>query len=566
MDLLQAVLHGLTTAFTFLIVITVLIAVHELGHYWFAKLCGMHVTAFAVMVGGLRKTPLDSYLKKPLVKSSILWLVGTVIAILTVLAGFYGQKIAFYAGLAFFATVGPLWLISRLNALYHRPFTDGIFNLLKCYAVVIIILAIGTRFQNLDPVYALSMLIGAASVAVMLAYYYPVIRTGGADPHDPAIEAVQGTPFLEGEGNKGFGEIVADHKSIAVRFRPLLSKIDRNGTEFSLLLLPLGGFASIYGMQAREDGSETGIDRGFFSKSPLKRLVVLFAGPLFSILLGVLLIFGGVLGQGKETMNTVVGNMSEGPAQTAGIKLGDKITAINGEPTPTFYDVIEKVRFSYKQEGDKFEPIPVQVTVDRKGEQLTLTAIPEIGDKPTALLDKNISETAEKKIQAKLMLSGSIAYVPISVGEAAAFAVSTPVRGVQHLYAVFTNYQTAKESVGGPGAMVEQTSTAVKNGIWQVLGLAGSLSLVLGLMNLLPFPPLDGGQMVIAFIELLRGNRRLPHNLQVALHNIGGMAVMLLMLAAFTLDATRRSEANKPEEKTKVAEPAVKEPEPKTKD
>ncbi len=72
--------------------------------------------------------------------------------------------------------------------------------------------------------------------------------------------------------------------------------------------------------------------------------------------------------------------------------------------------------------------------------------------------------------------------------------------------------------------------------------------------------------MMIAFIELLRGNKRLPHGLQIALHNIGGMAVILLMLAAFTLDATRRSEANKPEEKPKVAKPAVKEPESKTPD
>lgn len=560
MDLLQAVLHGLTTAFTFLIVITVLIAVHELGHYWVAKLCGMHVTAFAVMVGGVRKTPLDHLLKKPLVKSSVVWAVGLVIAIATGLAGFYGQKMAFYAGLTFFATAGPLWMISRLNALYHRPFSEGIFTLLKSYAVVVLILAIGTRFQNVDVVYALSMLIGAASVAVMLAYYYPVLRTGGADVHDPAadLDGAKETVFAEGDGNKGFGEIIADHQSVPVRFRPLMSRVDRHGTEFSLLLLPLGGFASIAGMQAREDGSETTIEKGFFSKSPIKRLLTLFAGPLFSILLGVFLLFIAVLGQGKETMTTVVGSLGDGPAKSAGIKLGDKITAINGESTPGFYDVVEKVRFAYTEKDGVYLPTPLQVTVDRKGKELSFTITPEVGAEPATLLDKDFNPTNESKIQAKLMIGGEIGYEPVSAGEAALFAVNTPARGVQQLFKVFTSYQTAKESVGGPSTMVEQTSSAVQNGIWQILMLAGGLSLSLGLLNLLPFPPLDGGQMVIAFIEMLRGNRRLPHSMQVALHNIGGMAVLLLMLAAFTIDATRRSEANKPKEKPQVEQPAVK--------
>lgn len=553
MELLQAVLHGLTTAFTFLIVITVLIAVHELGHYWFAKMCGMHVTAFAVMVGGIRKTPLESYLHRPLVKNSVLWLVGSLIAIATGLAGFYEQRIAFYIGLAFFATLGPLWIISRLNALYHRPLKDGVLNMLKCYAVVLLILAIGTRFQNVDIVYALSMLIGAASIAVMLAYYYPVIRTGGADPNDPAVEAAkQESPFAEGEGNKGHGEIVANQEPIRVRFRPVLTRTDKHGTEFSLLLLPLGGFASIYGMQAREDGSEIHEPRGFFSKSPLKRLMVLFAGPLFSILLGVLLLFTAFYGEGEQQLSNIVDKVTKDSASAGILKPGDKIIAINEKPVSDFWGLHTLVRFSYTEADGKLISNPLKVTVDRAGETKTFEIKPDISNEKKSYLISNKEESKDKKHLATLGVNLKQTFVPLTAPEAAVRALEAPIVGVKHIYQVFTNYEVAKASVGGPGAMVEQTSMAVESGFWTVLFLAGSLSLVLGLMNLLPFPPLDGGQMVIAFVEMLRGNKRLPHSLQVALHNIGGMAVMLLMLAAFTLDATRRSEARESEKKTAV--------------
>ena len=103
--------------------------------------------------------------------------------------------------------------------------------------------------------------------------------------------------------------------------------------------------------------------------------------------------------------------------------------------------------------------------------------------------------------------------------------------------------------------MVQQTSDSVKGGFIKILELAALLSISLGIMNLLPIPPLDGGQMVIAFTELIRGNKRLPMNFQFALHNIGGFLVVLLMLAVFAIDAGRRSELNKIREDSVISAP-----------
>jgi len=533
MDLLKTVLHGLNVGVTFLIVITILIAVHEYGHYLFAKLCGMHVEAFAVMVGGIRKTPLDQHLKRPLMRASIVWIVGTVVAVLTFLAGFFNLQPVFYAGLSFLTIVGPVWIISRLCALYHRPFTSGLLTLAKSWGVVAIILFFGTQFRNLDPGYALSMFLAGSSCAVLIAYYFPVLNT--TDP----------------EGNKGRGMISDGTVHRSVQFRPLWSKTNKEGTEFSLLLLPLGGFAAIKGMQPKEDGSETKVEQGFFSRPPLQRLLVLFAGPLFSVLFGVIVLFGTVMAQGMpDKPTTTIGFLGNGSAKAAGLQVGDKITAINEIPVSNFDDIVTKVRDSFDAD---FKAKPVDVTILRKGETKNFTFLPQVTPEPVPVLDENLEPTGESRRQAKLGFNPDFSYKPVPPAEAATIALRAPINMMIGLGAMLTNVEIAKENVGGPGAMVEQTSNSINQGTIKIFELAGLLSISLGIMNLLPIPPLDGGQMVIAFVELLRRNKRLPMNFQIGLQNIGGLLVVALMLAVFAVDAGRRSELNKIKQETSVS-------------
>ncbi len=524
MELLNAVGHGLMVGLVLLVVLTVLVAVHELGHYWFAKLCGMHVEAFAVMVGGVRKTDLSGHLTKKLVPASWLWGLGSSVSVLTFLAAFFEQRIAFFVGMGLLTVVGPVWVISRLSALYHRPLLAGLRTLAICWMVVLAIIGLGTGFRFVDPGYVISMFFGGSATAVLLLYYAPVL--GAQDM----------------EGNKGRGSIDVEGTSVPVRFRPLASWTNKEGTEFSMLLLPLGGFAAIKGMLPREDASEMKIEKGFFSRPPSQRLLVLFAGPLFSILLGIALLFAGFLGQGEPVQTTRVASAVDA-AERSGLKEGDKITAINGQPVSTFYEMVSKVRYSFKEEGDKRTPVAVLVAYERDGVTKEVSIIPKVTDTPVPVLGENGEPTAFERYQARIGISPESDFKPISAQQAFNDAISAPVSGTVQLFKVFTNFETAKESVGGPTVMVEQTSQAVKYGFWMVLIMAGSLSIMLGIMNLLPIPPLDGGQMVIAFIEMLRGNKRLSLTIQNGLHQLGFFAVMGLMLAAFAIDAGRRAEA-----------------------
>jgi regulator of sigma E protease len=535
MELFSTALHALNVGITFLVVITILVAVHELGHYLFARLCGMHVEAFAVMVGGIRKTDLTQYLRKPQTPAWVVWAINGGIATATAVSAVLNFQPGFYAGMIFLAFVGPLWIANRLRELYHQTpdFLAKVFGF--SWAVVTVILFFGTQFQNVEPGYLLTVFVAGSAAAVLIVYYNPVLTT--ADP----------------EGNKGRGQIRADLQTVPVQFRPLLSRTDRNGTEFSLLLLPLGGFAAIKGMRPFEDGSESKIEGGFFSRPPLQRLLVLFAGPLFSIVFGMMLIFANVMLQGQpDGKSTTIAYLSVGPAQAAGMKVGDKITAINGKPVQNFYDIVQGVRFNYTEVNGELIPKPITVDALRKGKALNFTFKPTITPQPINVLDQNLEPTAEKRRHAQLGMVPTPNYRPASPLEAMEFAVSAPINMAINVAETLTSLQKAKENVGGPTSMVEQTSASVNEGPLQVLLLAGLLSISLGIMNLLPIPPLDGGQMVIAIIELLRRNRRLPLRVQYAMQNIGGLLVIVLTLAVFAVDASRHSELNRIREETKV--------------
>jgi membrane-associated protease RseP (regulator of RpoE activity) len=109
--------------------------------------------------------------------------------------------------------------------------------------------------------------------------------------------------------------------------------------------------------------------------------------------------------------------------------------------------------------------------------------------------------------------------------------------------------------------MVAATYEATKQGAATVIGLAALLSISVGIFNLLPFPPLDGGQMLIAFAELLRRGRRLSIQVQQALMSGGLAVVLLLTVVVLFIDIQRftnpdRRQAPKPEEIERMEEPS----------
>ncbi|MCW5940732.1 MAG: site-2 protease family protein [Fimbriimonadaceae bacterium] len=305
-------------------------------------------------------------------------------------------------------------------------------------------------------------------------------------------------------------------------------------TVYTVRPILLGGYVRVKGMVPEQDGSEISVPGGFYSKPAWQRFLVLFAGPVFSILFGSLVLLGVTLGWGvpKPSNEPVLGLVVEGsPAAKAGLKANDRIVALDGRRVETFYEVLSTVR-----DG---QGAPLRITFDRAGAVQTVVATPELMKEPTPVMGPDLELTPEKRVQAKLGVLYEVKNTRVPFGEALRQAVTTPVEMAVGLVSMFARPSELKDNVGGPGTIAAATGEATKRGLDVVLRFSALLSLSLGFMNLLPIPPFDGGQMVIAFTEMLRRNRRLSFKVQNLVYGLGFALVGLLIVSVVWVDVER---------------------------
>ena len=539
MNLGAAVLDVLRTGVLLLITLTVLVAVHELGHYLVAKWCGMEVEAFAVMMGGIRNTDLAPYLNKPLAPAIWVWMAALSALGLWLLGVGIQMEALAIAGLAILTFAVPAWIGMRLEALYHLPRFEALRKFGMCWLGAVVLIAFGTRLQGLNPSLILGVLLGGSLLALLMIYYHPVTNKEDDTP--------QGQGSIELPVREPGG--IADQR-LTVWFRPVWFWTSKSGTEFSLLALPLGGFARIKGMEPKPDGSEVNIQNGFYSKSPLKRLAALFAGPLFSILFGILLvgICFSAFGLTKPSKNAVIGGMDmKAAGAKAGLKLGDRIVSIDGVKIEEFRDIGDELRDNViKHEDGTVTGRPTLIEYEREGKITKIEVVPDVDVTPEPFFDDEGTPTGEEARQARLLIQPEMVHHTLTVPQAFAEASRFPVTAATQMVSMFSSVGKAKHMVGGPMTTAKVASAASSGGVDVALLFAGLLSISLGVMNLLPFPPLDGGQMVVAFVELFRRGKRLSTRMQQALQTAGFCAILALMATAFIVDIGRQSAPAQP--------------------
>jgi|GEM_PF-723436 len=311
-------------------------------------------------------------------------------------------------------------------------------------------------------------------------------------------------------------------------------KFLREITDFTVRAWLFGGFVRIKGMLPEEDGRETSVPGGFYSKGPLARLMVLFAGPLFSVIAGIAMLipFYMVVGKTVAVTQPIIGGIGEGsPADVGGLKLGDKVVKLDGKPISDFFQMVEQVR----TDGGK----PMKFEVDRAGKTVDLTIIPILDTTPSLVIGEDLMPTSNTAIQSRIGVGSLYATQKLNLLKAFVEATLVPVDTVTGLVAGFAHPSGLKNEVGGPETMVRLTAVATQTGIWSILNLAGLLSISLGVLNLLPVPPLDGGQMAIAFAELLRNGKRLSLQVQGIVFTTGLALVGVLVLTIIAIDFQR---------------------------
>jgi len=297
---------------------------------------------------------------------------------------------------------------------------------------------------------------------------------------------------------------------------------DRRGCEWRIGWLPLGGYVKLHG---QEQPTEAGADvkaawipgKTFHEQRVAARALVIAAGPIANFLLAAVLFIGlfGFVGRVVPLSTPLVSEVSGGgAAASAGMRIGDRIDAIGGVPTPTVTDVIRIVSAS----PDK----ALALTVHRGTADVALTATP-------------MSEGDGAKRVGKLGISLSASRIErvswasaVPDGLARTWNVTTGT--LDGVWQVITGRVSVRE-LGGPVRIAQLSGQFAAEGIVSLIGLIALLSVNLGLMNLFPIPVLDGGHLLFFLAEAIRGRplpaRALDYSLRAGVAAIAALFVVI---------------------------------------
>ena len=306
-------------------------------------------------------------------------------------------------------------------------------------------------------------------------------------------------------------------EEFSIGFGPKIFQQQEGETLYSLRMLPLGGYNKIAGMDP-EDPED--LERGFNSKPVTSRMLVILAGSLMNFILPVLIFFGIFLAYGMEVpQNTpVLGQIVEGyPAAQSGLKEGDRVLSINGQPVSQWPDI----RTRLADAGTK--PVPFEIQRDK--EKLTVTVTPVLNP-----------ETGKPFIG----VVSSLKKVQLTPWQAAVSSVTATKNIIKNMYASLYHMVTGKTKaeLSGPVGVAKMAGQVAHKGFDMLLQFTAMLSLNLAIINLLPLPALDGGHFLILLIEAITGHK-LGKTAMQNIQKIGVAMILAITIFATFKDLTR---------------------------
>ncbi|GAA3438641.1 M50 family metallopeptidase [Kutzneria kofuensis] len=316
-----------------------------------------------------------------------------------------------------------------------------------------------------------------------------------------------------------------------IGFGPKIWSFRRGETEYGLKVIPAGGFCEIVGMTALDEVAPEDAPRAFYRQKTWKRVIVLSAGSITHFILGLLIIYVAAISLGlpntqnlpiageisqcaQATQDPVTGKYSPctasdpAPAKAAGLQPGDRILSVAGKPTPTYNDMVTITR-------DAKGPTPF--VVERDGRQLTLSV-------DVATVQRILDPTKPLGPNDKTGPVGAIGMSPsatISYGPIAAFGATgvftgqmfgavwdglkaLPTKIPALLTAIAGGQRDADAPVSVVGASLIGGQAADRGLWWFFVILLANLNFFVGVFNLLPLLPLDGGHIAVNLYERVR--------------------------------------------------------------
>ncbi len=329
-------------------------------------------------------------------------------------------------------------------------------------------------------------------------------------------------------------------------FGPKLFAWQRGEVEYGLRAFPIGAFVRIIGMNNLDDTDPADEARTYRSKSFPKRLLVITAGSLMHAVIA-LVLFAGVYtfsGRYGETGRVEVADQpfAGSAAETAGVQKGDVLVSFDGVPLRTSNDFVSAVRA--QQPGDQ-----VEVVVNRNGDtivmQATLTVFPGTQDTPEARAFFGVPGWSRDYVQLGVVESLVRAGEDV-VGTAidsvrGVFTVLNPINLATNLTSVEADPMTRPSTVVGASQLGGDIGR--EEGWKGVLILLAAVNVFVGVFNMMPLLPFDGGHAAVAIYERARSTRTRRYQADVRkLAPIATAVVVLLVMllvAGLYLDITQ---------------------------
>lgn len=280
---------------------------------------------------------------------------------------------------------------------------------------------------------------------------------------------------------------------------------EKNGTAYTIRLLPIGGFVAMEGED--EDSNDP---NAFGEKTLLQRLSSILAGPFANIILCVILLIPVyfITGTPSTTVSNVLPNS---PAHKVGLKVDDKILSINNKNISSFDQLTATVQSNKNKE--------MSLEVLRGVEKRTFKITPALNQ-----------GSYQIGVAPKLLKSAS------NIGNVVVQSVKTTykvgVSMLQFLWKLVTGQLGGKilNSVAGPVGVIKLVSTQAENGLINLVYFAAIISLNIGIFNLLPIPALDGWRVLILIIEGIRGGKKIPAKIEGYINGIGLVVLLSFMV------------------------------------
>jgi membrane-associated protease RseP (regulator of RpoE activity) len=327
----------------------------------------------------------------------------------------------------------------------------------------------------------------------------------------------------------------------------------RGETEFGLKAIPAGGYCKIVGMSPREELSAADADRAFIKGSIAQRLIVLGAGSFLHFVIGFVLLITLFAGVGITSVTNQVQKVSEcvpqtatevcgvtstpSPAKNAGVVAGDKLVKINGESFKEWSDAVAVIRANAGKQ--------LEIVVDRNGDLIPLLITPAtrmVDGKAIGVLGV-INEIGTVRFNPIVATQKSITFGSDILANSVTSLIKLPSKIPDLLAQTFGARERDPEGLVGVVGVARVSGETASTGklttnekIATFILIVASLNIFVGMFNLLPLLPLDGGHMAVAIADGIRNfwakRRGLPKPAPIDVERLTPITMIVFVLMA----------------------------------